>query len=98
MPTPKLFNSVPPFPEDLPTASLRKITLNKVLSGDEVESRELFEACKTHGFFFLDVRGTPAGDSLLELVEKLFAVTKELFGEGKEELTKFTQPPPGVLG
>lgn len=98
MPTPELFNSVPPFPEDMPAASLRKIRLKGLLVSDEAESRELFGACKTDGFFLLDMRGNPEGDSLLKLAEKMFGVTNELFDEGKEELTKFTQPPPGVLG
>jgi len=98
MPTPELFNSIPPFPEDVRTAPLQRIALKKLLSNDELESSEVFKACKTDGFFLLDLRGTPVGESLLQSAEKMFAITKDLYGEGAEELVKFKLPAPGVLG
>ena len=46
-----------PFPEDVPTIELEKISLSKLLNGDEAESERVFEICKMtgRGFFYLDM-------------------------------------------
>ena len=69
----------PPFPTDVPTAQLSKISLQKLLSADKAESAALFECCKSPGFFFLDLRDSPQGEELLEDVAKAFDASKALF-------------------
>ncbi|KUJ10120.1 oxidoreductase [Mollisia scopiformis] len=98
MPTEKLFAAVPPFPEDIPIARLSILSLERLLAHDVKESAQLFESCKSDGFFLLDLRCNSIGEILIETVEILFEVNKALFEEGPEELKKFTHPPPGVLG
>jgi hypothetical protein len=77
---------------------LSKISLAKLLSGDQAESEAVFRASKAHGFFLLDLQNSAEGEELLEQAEKIFGVSKDLFEEGVEELTKFVQPPPAMLG
>lgn len=47
------------FSGDVPTAQLFKVSLQKLLAADGVESDALYEFCKTFGFFLLDLTVTP---------------------------------------
>ena len=44
-----------PFPEDVPVIELEKISLCKLLNGDEAEAERVFNICTTTGFFYLDL-------------------------------------------
>lgn len=89
MPTQAYFDSKPPFPEDVPLASIPRISLQKLASCDLVESNTLFEACTECGFFLLDLRDDNHGDELLGLAEQLFSLA-ERFGEASiEEKLKY---------
>ena len=44
-----------PFPEDVPTIELEKISLCKLLNGDEAEAKRVFNICTSTGFFYLDM-------------------------------------------
>lgn len=55
------FSNLPPFPEDVPTAPLLRISLSKLNQGDLEETGKLWKACCELGFFYLDLRG--ASDS-----------------------------------
>jgi len=50
------FRDIPPFPTELHTAPLLRISLRKLLSGDEQEVDRLWKACCELGFFYLDLR------------------------------------------
>ena len=92
MPTTKLFADIPPFPDDIPTMSLSRTSLSRLMGGDKAESEGVFRACKADGFFLLDMRHSVKGEELLEQAEKMFGVNKALFEEDEEELPKFLQP------
>lgn len=93
MPTQAYFDSQPPFPDDVPLASLPRISLQKLVSHDLVESNALFEACTECGFFLLDLRNAGHGDELLGLAEQLFQLA-ERFGEAlPEEKSKYPRTP-----
>lgn len=81
--------STPPFPNDVPTAPLLRISLNKLMNNDPDESSHLFTACKDLGFFYLDLSGTPQGQSILEDADKLFDVGKELYDLPLEEKQRY---------
>lgn len=51
------FLDLPPFPEDVPTAPLLRISLSKLTIGDREEISKLWKACCELGFFYLDLRG-----------------------------------------
>jgi hypothetical protein len=50
-----------PFPDDVPTAQLETISLNKLLNNDEDEIQKLFNICKGSGFFYLDMKDHEIG-------------------------------------
>lgn len=87
------FPDIPPFPNDVPTAPLLRLSYARLQSSDpEIAKTELdafFQASKDLGFFYLDMRGHPLGEEILAESEKLFGVGKDLFKEGAEELGKY---------
>ena len=97
MPTAECFAKVPPFPNDVPTFELQRLELRKLLSGDETESKALFEACTSLGFFLLDLRGCSDGETLLKETEAGFNISREFYASSDEEKSKFPLLP-GNLG
>jgi isopenicillin N synthase-like dioxygenase len=83
------FDGIPPFPDDVPTAPLVRLSLKKLLDGDGDESTALFQASKDLGFFYLDLRQTPQGESVLSDVDDLFRVGGSLFDLAIEEKQKY---------
>lgn len=55
-----------PFPDDLPTISLERICLAKLLDNDPREARRLFEVFVENGFCCLDLASHPKGMKLME--------------------------------
>lgn len=50
------FHDLPPFPDDVPTSPLLKISLTNLLRHDKEEEQRLWEACCDLGFFYLDLQ------------------------------------------
>lgn len=50
-----------PFPDNVPTIELPRISLKKLLQNDETEINEIWNICKTAGFFYLDLTDHPTG-------------------------------------
>ncbi|CZR63120.1 related to oxidoreductase, 2OG-Fe(II) oxygenase family [Phialocephala subalpina] len=82
------FASLPPFPSDIPTAPLHRLSLSKLRS-DASESDRLFSSCKDLGFFYLDLRLDQEGEALLKDADDLFNLAPQLFDLGREELHKY---------
>jgi isopenicillin N synthase-like dioxygenase len=82
------FPHLTPFPDDIPTAPLLRLSLSK-LRVDPIESDRLFSASKDLGFFYLDLTGDPEGEALLSEAEKLFDLGPKLFDLGRNELQKY---------
>lgn len=82
------FQDIQPFPDDIATAPLLRISL-PLLRNSPAESQRLFQACKDLGFFYLDLRDDSVGESVLGEADRLFDLSKELFGLGREKLNKF---------
>lgn len=83
------FEGLPPFPEDVQTAPLLRLSLEKLLAHDDGEFRRFCDACQDIGFFYLDLRGTPVGDSIVEESDRLFGVGEDVFNLSLEEKQKF---------
>jgi isopenicillin N synthase-like dioxygenase len=79
----------PPFPSDVPTAPLLRLSLEKLLNNDTEESTRFYQACKNLGFFYLDLRGTSIGESILKDADRLFDVGEKLFELDLEEKEKY---------
>lgn len=74
----KLFEAIPAFPDDIPTASMSTISLARLNSGDEAAARSLLSACQELGFFLLDLSEDALGTELIEDIDQLFLVGKEI--------------------
>ena len=83
----KVFNDLPPFPDDVPTAPLLRLSYSKLLNRDTAEIERFVQACEDLGFFYLDLSGP--GDAILDDADKLFAVGEKLFELPLEEKQKY---------
>ncbi|PYH70799.1 oxidoreductase [Aspergillus vadensis CBS 113365] len=72
MPPQEYFDRIPPFPSDLPVASLSKISLEGLKNNTAGEVEKLFEACQKWGFFLLDLRESDQGATLLQDAEAMY--------------------------
>lgn len=77
------FEGLPPFPTNVPVAPLLRISLRKLLIGDQDEVNRLWKACCELGFFYLDMRdGQNLGSHGMksperdELTENIWATEK----------------------
>ena len=52
-----VFHDIPPFPEDVPTAPLFRLSLKKLMENDSDEIDRLWQASCELGFFYVDLRG-----------------------------------------
>ena len=98
MPTAELINSQPPFPDNVPTCDLSKLSYAKLLAYDPAESDELFRACKETGSFLLDLGCTTEGASLLKDAEGVLQVDREFGALDNLEKSKYASKPPEVSG
>ncbi|KAK2616968.1 hypothetical protein QQS21_000057 [Conoideocrella luteorostrata] len=77
----------PPFPDNVPTAPLLRLSLGKLMNREADEVSQFTRACEDLGFFYLDLRGP--GDAILEQSGKLFDVGNELFDLPLQEKKKY---------
>lgn len=82
----------PPFPEsdEFPCVELATISLQKLLNHDSTEEDRVFEACKGRGFFYLELAGTDAGETILNGSEDLARVGERFMALPTDEKMKFT--------
>lgn len=83
------FPDLPPFPDDVPTAPLLRLSLAKLLAGDKTEYERLFQASVEIGFFYLDLENSEHGTSLLQDAGNLFRVGEKLFELDLEEKKRY---------
>ena len=77
--TKSYFEDLPPFPDDIPVAPIARISLTKLLASDPAESVAVLDACRTAGFFYLDLRNDKSGESLLTESESLVRLASTAF-------------------
>jgi hypothetical protein len=68
-----------PFPKDVPTANLKKISLQKLLDGDEKEGKDLFTVLSNEGFFYLDLTPHELGRKFLDESNQLHHIAADVF-------------------
>lgn len=82
----------PPFPSspDFPTVELSTISLQKILAHDAAEEERVLEACMGRGFFYLDLAGPEAGETILQGAEDVVRVAERFMtGVPEEEKLKY---------
>ncbi|KAH9903977.1 Clavaminate synthase-like protein [Xylariomycetidae sp. FL2044] len=72
-----LFKDIPPFPDDVPVASMSTIPLERLRRADGQTEEDVLTACKEVGFFLLDLRGDDLGNRLIHEIDQLFPVCQE---------------------
>ena len=89
----------PPFPEELPTIDLPRISLKKLLDDDEAEAQRVFDICTRTGFFYLDMLDHPKGLKLYESACRALDVRREIMPKMTvdEKRTYKKRPRVGVL-
>jgi hypothetical protein len=91
------FPDYPPFPGNIPTAPLLRISLKKLLDQDPSEIDQVWKASRELGFFYLDLRdavstsSSPSinGPALLQDVNALFSLGEQLFALPVSEKQKY---------
>jgi isopenicillin N synthase-like dioxygenase len=90
------FWDLPPFPNNVPTAPLLRISLEQLLRRNEEEQERCWKACCELGFFYLDLRTSATdteqatdGGGLLHDANRLFEVMKGFFDLEVQEKIKF---------
>lgn len=83
------FNGLPPFPSDVTTAPLLRLSLSKLLTQDETEIERLMQASEEIGFFYLDLQEPSCGNGLLDDADRLFQTGEDLFSLDLEEKRKY---------
>lgn len=86
---PNNFPGIPPFPDDVSTAPLLRLSSGKLLEGDPTEHKRLFQASTDIGFFYLDLSDSDQGPSLLGDADDLFQVGERLFELSLEEKKQY---------
>lgn len=74
----KLFEDVPPFPEDVATMPMHVISLADLRSGTQGTAQKVLAACQELGFFLLDLRGDGLGEGMMAEIDQLFGVGKHI--------------------
>lgn len=93
-----VFADLPDFPDNVPTAPLLRISLQRLLEGDIEEHDRCWKACCDLGFFYLDLRSHSMpleaehkvnGESLLHDADQLFEVMKDFYDLDVQEKVKY---------
>jgi isopenicillin N synthase-like dioxygenase len=83
------FPDIPPFPDDITTAPLIRLSLEKLLNHDKEELERFSKTCEEIGFFYLDLRHADQGESILADAYQLFKVGEDLFSLDLDEKVKY---------
>lgn len=94
MPPPSYFKQWPEFPSNVPTANIPKISFKDLQNHDANESANLFDACKNHGHFLLDLRGSKNGEILSKEAGFMMDIGRETLNLDRRILDEFLYKPP----
>lgn len=86
---PQSHDDLPPFPDGLPLAPIARISHLKLLQQDPTETDRVLEACRTHGFFYLNLTDTDEGQTLLKESEDILGVAYRAFDKPVEEKKQY---------
>lgn len=89
--------ALPKFPTGLKEAPISRISLGKLLEKDTSESDRLFEACRTYGFFYMDLTDCSQGEELLKQSEDLLELSQTAFEMPDEEKNSVNQSKTGCI-
>lgn len=92
-PLESVFITSSPFPDNVPTAPLLRVSLAKLITGDAEEEERCWKACQELGFFYLDLCRSHDDvqfmDGLLVSADRLFGTMKQFFELPMEEKVRY---------
>lgn len=95
----KKFESIPPFPEDLPTIEIPAVPLGGLLSGDPAVATNIFNACKDIGFFLVDLSNDETGQKITSEVDQIFDLAKDTMTSSEQVKKDYhAVPGQGIVG
>ena len=74
--------------ETVPTAHILTIDIGRLHDGDKEEAAKLLKAAKEDGLFYLDLEDQRFM-GIIDTVDKVFALSKELFDLSEEEKMEY---------
>jgi isopenicillin N synthase-like dioxygenase len=83
------FRDVPPFPDDVPLVEIPTLLLVDLRIGQQAAVETLMNSCKELGFFMLDLQGDNIGKHMIDGIDQLFNVGKELMALPEEEKCRY---------
>ncbi|KAF2787490.1 oxidoreductase [Melanomma pulvis-pyrius CBS 109.77] len=93
------FSHYPPFPKDVPSAALSKVSLAKLFTNDVDEAKAMFESCRSIGFFLLDLSGHEIGEAFVQDIDRVLDITKDIMALSDEKKLEYlTKPPKRLVG
>ncbi|KAH9988515.1 Clavaminate synthase-like protein [Xylariaceae sp. FL0662B] len=94
MPSTKLFEGIPAFPDDIPVAQISTISLSGLRAGDAGVAESLLSSAQKLGFFLLDLRNDNIGNDLIEEMDDLFDLSKVVMDLPSDIEQKYKNDPP----
>jgi isopenicillin N synthase-like dioxygenase len=89
----EIFPNLPAFPDNVSTAPLVRISLEKLLNHDDEEQDRCWKACCDLGFFYLDLRTSKEksidGSALLRDADRLFGVMGAFYDLDVQDKVKY---------
>ncbi|RYO89235.1 hypothetical protein DL766_004543 [Monosporascus sp. MC13-8B] len=70
---------LPPFPDSLPQAPIQRISLQHLIDRDPAAEKDLWDACTSHGFFYLDCTSCNLGRSIVRAADELEKLSHPAF-------------------
>jgi isopenicillin N synthase-like dioxygenase len=93
------FASVPPWPSDVPTLELPRVSLQELRAHDPHEEAQLFNSCRQLGFFLLDLSNDDVGNKLMAEISEVLQITREFYAQTDDaKLAYAVNPPERLLG
>ncbi|KAI9720755.1 MAG: hypothetical protein M1828_005546 [Chrysothrix sp. TS-e1954] len=89
---------IPPFPTGLKEAPVQRISLTSILSADAAALADLKTACRTHGFFYLDLADCPYGNALQRTSSQLHSLMHAAFALPQSSKQQNAIGGPGARG
>jgi isopenicillin N synthase-like dioxygenase len=79
----------PPFPSDVPLAPIATVSSKALLSRNADAREAVLKATQTAGFFYLDLRDSPEGQTLLSEADSLHELAQSAFTIPLDEKVKY---------
>ncbi|KAI0188237.1 oxidoreductase [Astrocystis sublimbata] len=90
----RLFEGIPPFPDNIPTAEIATISLSDLRNGDASASGNLLASAQHLGFFLLDLSGDETGNKVVDEIDRLFDSTRVVMNLSDEVKHEYRNDPP----